>query len=464
MGMKKTNIKCPAFLDRLWRRLSLTFFVLSSVCMVILMITSSSIFNSRNLQQRVNSDYIKEVLQTQNRSILSPMLEKPTQHWPTTMATQLGEELYKLEGPDEDGMLYSINMSSIPLVEVRILDENKTLVGQYISDEKRIFSEKAINISHVVKGSQGIVVGIVEVKLEAAFDPLLDAKNSLRWVIGAWPVVIVNSAIMGIIFGIVASKYVTGRLRNMNIVIERWRQGNFDARIILPNDDELTKHSQHLNDMAQDLELFLSLKQNIAVSDERNRVARELHDTVKQKLFALGLQLAVTKSKPAVMKVAAEHVLEAETITREAQHDLMEIITQLRPTGTSDSSLYERIANISDDFKRRFNVDIQLIGSQNMYCTTNTEHHVVRIVQEALMNAVRRGKASKISISSHVDQDVTTLEIRDNGSGFDASKKTGGFGITSMRDRVRDLPNGKFEIRSSPDAGTHITISWKNEA
>jgi NarL family two-component system sensor histidine kinase LiaS len=456
-------MKCPAFLDRLWRRLSLTFFLLSSVCMVILMLTSSSILNSRNLHNRVNHDYIEAVLQKQNNSILSPMLEKSKQHWPTTMAAQLGEELYKLEGPDEDGMLYSIDMSSTPLVEVRILDEKQTLVSHYINDEKRTFSEKAVIVSHAVKNNQGEVAGIINVKLEAAFDTLLDAKNSLNWIIGAWPVVIVSSAVMGIVFGIVASKYVTGRLRNMNLVIEQWRQGNFDARISLPSDDELTKHSQHLNDMAQDLELFLSLKQGIAVSDERNRVARELHDTVKQKLFALGLQLAVAKSKPAVMEAAAEHVVEAETITREAQHDLMEIITQLRPAGTSDSSLCDRIAAICDDFKRRFNVDIQLIRSPNTHCTTNTEHHVVRIVQEALINAVRHGKASKISVTNQIDQDRTVLVISDNGLGFDASKKTGGFGITSMRDRVSDLPQGKFDIKSNPETGTQIIISWKNE-
>lgn len=49
------------------------------------------------------------------------------------------------------------------------------------------------------------------------------------------------------------------------------------------------RHSEHLNNMARDLEMYLNLKQNLAISDERNRLARELHDTVKQKLFALGL-------------------------------------------------------------------------------------------------------------------------------------------------------------------------------
>ena len=210
--------------------------------------------------------------------------------------------------------------------------------------------------------------------------------------------------------------------------------------------------------------MFLSFHQKMAVGDERSRVARELHDTVKQKLFALGLQLAVAKSKPGVMEAAGEHIREAETIIREARHDLMEIITQLRPAGGSDSSLYERIAVIIDDFKRRFNVMIEVVRTEGANHTTQTEHHVLRIVQEALMNAVRHGKANKISIASHIDQDMTMLVISDNGVGFDTNKKTGGFGITSMRDRMRELPYGRFEISSKPGAGTQLTISWKNES
>jgi NarL family two-component system sensor histidine kinase LiaS len=210
--------------------------------------------------------------------------------------------------------------------------------------------------------------------------------------------------------------------------------------------------------------MYLSLKQNLAVSDERNRVGRELHDTVKQKLFALGLQLATAKAKPAVMEAAHEHILEAETITREAQHDLMEIITQLRPAGTSDTSLFERIGMIADDFRRRFGVSIELSHSDCAQANGHAEHHVLRIVQESLMNAVRHGEASKIVIAGKIEHDTTTLTIADNGSGFDTDEKTGGFGITSMRDRVRYLPHGTFEIKSSAGVGTEITLSWKVES
>ena len=80
------------------------------------------------------------------------------------------------------------------------------------------------------------------------------------------------------------------------------------------------------------------------------------------------------------------------------------------------------------------------------------------------MNGVRHGKASRIVITSTVDHDIATLTIADNGSGFDAAQKTQGFGITSMRDRTQELPDGKFEILSVAQEGTRITLSWKNRS
>jgi signal transduction histidine kinase len=67
-------------------------------------------------------------------------------------------------------------------------------------------------------------------------------------------------------------------------------------------------------------------------------------------------------------------------------------------------------------------------------------------------------------IASKIDHDSTLLTIVDNGVGFDTDKKTGGFGITSMRDRVRDLPHGTFDIQSTAGVGTQIILSWRNES
>jgi NarL family two-component system sensor histidine kinase LiaS len=79
------------------------------------------------------------------------------------------------------------------------------------------------------------------------------------------------------------------------------------------------------------------------------------------------------------------------------------------------------------------------------------------------MNAVRHGKATHIVIEGKTDQNLTTLIVTDNGSGFDTGRKTKGFGFVSMRERIRDLPDGTLEIKSIIDAGTQIKLSWKNE-
>lgn len=481
--MKKHTFRYPAFTGRLWWRLAVSYSVLTFFAMAVLMIISGSVWDYSDFHKIVTPANIEKVVSSEQLSLAQAIDDTSTTKWLEKARDNIREKLKNLEH-DNGGMIYRITSSSVPQVYIQILDRSdKVLISEpsYFPDETtRIFSSQEkisatassvkllperghIWVDIPVADANQKIIGRVRVLFIATFNIWIELKSGLDFVLNAWIILITSSIPIGTACGFIAARYVTRRLKKMNEITEQWRQGKFNARITLPNDDELTRHSQHLNDMAEDLELFLSLKQNIAVSDERNRVARELHDTVKQKLFALGLQLAVAKSKPAVMEAAAEHILEAETITREAQHDLMEIITQLRPAGTSETSLYERIGAVADDFKRRFNVDIQLIRTDTTTCTTNTEHHVVRIVQEALMNAVRHGKANKISIASHIDQDMTMLVIADNGIGFDVTKKSQGFGIASMRDRVRDLPHGKFEIKSSSDAGTQITISWKNE-
>ena len=307
------------------------------------------------------------------------------------------------------------------------------------------------------------IIGYLRVLYIAEFNILIQLQSTLGFLIHIWDMVFFCSVPIGIACGVMASRYVTRQLQRMNEVTERWRQGDFDARIALPNDDVLIRHSQHLNEMAQDMKMYLNLKQDRAVSTERNRVARELHDTVKQKLFALGLQLATAKSKPSVMEAAREHILEAETITREAQHDLMEIITQLHPADTSDSTFHDRIGAIAEDFRRRFGVSIEVNHPIPARLDAGAQHQVLRIVQEALMNAVRHGKASRIVIAGMIDRGMVRVTIADNGNGFDSGRKTRGFGITSMRDRVRDLPGGIFDITSTEGVGTQVALSWKNE-
>lgn len=477
------NRYCPARMKRLWCQLAISYTLLAFVAMLLLMVMLYGMDDYHDFHAAITPANVEKQVASETLTVAQAILDADNTEWRDKARDNLREKLVHLEYGSGTS-IYRITSSSVPKMYIQIIDRT----GQLLLSDPGVFPENVaiqfaaktspstkINVKWLsengpiwvdrpIMDDHNRMIGRLRVLFIAEFNVWVQLQSILNFLLNTWSSVLFLSLPIGIACGLVASRYVTKQLQIMNVVTESWRQGNFEARIALPNDDVLIRHSQHLNDMAQDLELFLSLKQSMAVTDERTRLARELHDTVKQKLFALGLQLATAKAKPTVMATAGEHILEAETITREAQQDLMEIITQLHPAGTSKHSLYERIASIAGDFKRRFDVQVELVRAEHPPCNAHTEHQVLRVVQEALMNAVRHGQATHIIITSKIEHGLCTLAIADNGSGFDTGKPSGGFGITSMRDRVLALPNGKFGINSAAGAGTHITLSWKHKA
>lgn len=481
--MKKWLDRCPAFMRRLWCQLAISYTVLAFCAMTLIMIMLYGANDYMDFRSAITPANVEKLVAGEMLSVAQAIRDAENSAWKNKALDSIRQKLTNMEQGD-GATIYRITNSSHPEVYIQIADgHDRVLISSpsqlpdnvadqfaqhsmkpaAVRDVRLLVENGPILVDMPITGDGDKIIGRLRLMFIAEFSLWVQLQSILAFLLMAWDMLIICSLPIGITCGLIASRYVTRQLRRMNEVTESWRRGDFKERIALPNDDVLIRHSQHLNDMAQDLEMYMGLKQNLAISDERNRLARDLHDTVKQKLFALGLQLATAKSKPAVMEAAREHILEAEAITREAQHDLMEIITQLRPADASEFSFYKRLRMIADDFERRFAVSIVLNGFDGIQPNPLVEHQLLRIVQESLMNAVRHGHASNIVITSKVDQAVVMLTISDNGSGFDASKITQGFGITSMRDRMRDLPHGAFVMRSTPGAGTEITLSWKPE-
>ncbi|MBF0378920.1 MAG: sensor histidine kinase [Desulfamplus sp.] len=484
-NMKNLLKHSPAFMKRLWCQLAVSYTLLTFCAMMLLVVILYGINDYSDFHATLTLDNVEKRVADEKLIIAQAIHDADNAEWLNKVRNNIREKLINLEHGSRTST-YRITNSSRPEMYIQITSRN----GYLLMSDPASFPEKIATLFTAQKklttvrtsvtwlAENGTIwidmpimddhdgrIGHLHVLYIAEFDFMVQLKSVFDFLFFTWGKVFFLSLPIGIACGFVASRYVTRQLQKMNEVTESWRQGDFKVRIELPSDDVFTRHSWYLNEMAQDLEMYLNLKQSLAVRDERNRMARELHDTVKQKLFALGLQLAIAKAKPVVMEAASEHILEAEAIAREAQKDIKEIITQLRPAGTNDGSLYDRISMIADDFRRRFDLNIELKHSEPVKCNGHTEHHVLRIVQESLMNAVCHGKASEIVIACKIDQEVVILMISDNGRGFDIdqSKEEGGFGIVSMHDRVRDLPHGTFEIKSTAGAGTHIRISWKNE-
>ncbi|WP_084218442.1 sensor histidine kinase [Sulfurospirillum arsenophilum] len=473
------------FMNRLWCQLAISYALLSFFAIILIAIMLNSINNYTNFHTAITLENVERIIDSEELIVTQAILDTNNIEWLNKARNNIREKLINLE-QGSGSSIYRITSSSSPKVYIEIIDKNGyPLISDFDDFSKeispylsKIKSQDAIKNSVIWLAKNGAIladkelikhdteelIGHLRIVYIAEFDPWIQFKSVMIFLFHIWGKVLLLSVPIGIICGLIASRYVTKQLQKMNEITESWRQGNFQKKISLPNDDVLMRHSEHLNNMARDLEMYLNLKQNLAISDERNRLARELHDTVKQKLFALGLQMATIKTKSAAMEVAGEHIFEAEAITREAQHDLMEIITQLHPIEGNNTSLFERIVMIAEDFKRRFGISIELKYSEFLQCNTYTEHHILRIVQESLINAVRHGKASKIVIASERHSETITLTIIDNGVGFMTEQKTGGLGLISMHERVQELIDGTFDIKSTVGVGTQITLSWRNES
>jgi signal transduction histidine kinase len=195
------------------------------------------------------------------------------------------------------------------------------------------------------------------------------------------------------------------------------------------------------------------LVKRVAV-DERRRMARDMHDGLAQELAFIAShsqRLSATGEDAAT----AAHLRSA---AERALHDSRTTIAVL--TATEDIPLDQLIVRTVDSFRSRFGVDIELDLRQDMVVEDEWRSALLRILHEALNNAVRHGSAERIRVRLGGDSNGPSLRITDDGRGFDvpAAVSAGeGLGLTSMRERA-DLLGGDLRILSTPGAGTVVEV------
>jgi two-component system sensor histidine kinase UhpB len=194
-----------------------------------------------------------------------------------------------------------------------------------------------------------------------------------------------------------------------------------------------------------------------AQEEERRRVARDLHDEVNQALTAILLRLeALAQDSP---PERSEDVAELKRLANQAMDELLNLARQLRPAALDDHGLVPAIESQLRVFSERTGITARL-NTEGTPDGLDEERQTAlyRVTQEALVNAGRHGGAT------HVEVDLTTtgpsaeLRVRDDGSGFQpAVGESDGLGLQGMAERAR-LVGGELDVRSSPGAGTEITM------
>ncbi|MGF7033438.1 NarL family two-component system sensor histidine kinase LiaS [Paenibacillus mucilaginosus] len=269
----------------------------------------------------------------------------------------------------------------------------------------------------------------------------------------------IGAAIVGLVFGIITSRILVRRTQRILNAAIRWSQGDFTTRISDPSDDELGQLVNRLNQMANQLKQLLRTRQDLATMEERNRLARELHDSIKQQIFAVSIWINTGKTLIGHDEDSARsHLAEAEKLISDTQRELNALIRELRPVAMEGKSLSRALEDYVDAWQRQSGIlaDLKIHGEQ--LASPAIEDAFFRIAQEALSNVARHSQATTVNLRLECG-DRVMLSIRDNGCGFDIRDLARhGIGIASMRERIQDL-GGDMDIRSEIGSGTTVTIS-----
>ena len=201
--------------------------------------------------------------------------------------------------------------------------------------------------------------------------------------------------------------------------------------------------------------------QELAVLEERQRLARNLHDAVNQSLFSAGLIAEVLPRLWDRDQEEARRSLEdLRRLTRGAMAEMRSLLAELRPSTLTDSDLGDLLRQLGNALEGRTNIPVAVTVSGEFILPPNVQVAFYRVCQEALNNIAKHAKASQVEVDLKQDEAVIELRIRDDGKGFDTEQTfSGHYGLGMMRERA-EAAGAQLTVTSQPGHGTELTIRW----
>jgi signal transduction histidine kinase len=191
-----------------------------------------------------------------------------------------------------------------------------------------------------------------------------------------------------------------------------------------------------------------ALQAQVAVVEDRRRLAREMHDGVLQELGYIRSEIS-TFDSPKV-----EGILGASDRALDEARQMLEALGR-----SDDEPLGFVLHRAVEQLAQRYAVTLDLALDESIVVDRPQRHALVRIAREAVLNAVRHGKVDRVKVELSRDDDGSLLRISDDGPGFDLAGRQTGFGLISMRERAEALP-GTFVLTTQPDKGTTVVVRW----
>ena len=244
--------------------------------------------------------------------------------------------------------------------------------------------------------------------------------------------------------------------------VRRWPLGPLFLRL-----HEIEQRIQHYatnEQLTTELrEKTLQQASEAAARAERYRIARELHDSIKQQIFSMSVSAAAAKAlwQGEHSEDAREAVEDIQRSAKEAQVEMQALLQQLRPSPLENTSLVEALHVQAQALGFRTGAQLHVdLGTlpENDRLLPGTQETIFRLVQEAFANIAKHARARTIWLELHTMGQALRIEVRDDGQGFDTAKVRNGMGLNNLHERAQEL-HGRVEVSSQPGQGTIVLIS-----
>jgi signal transduction histidine kinase len=220
------------------------------------------------------------------------------------------------------------------------------------------------------------------------------------------------------------------------------------------------KVQQRTAELQQEMREREQAEHQRALAQERARIARDLHDDLGSNLTEITMLATASPGSKSPPEDAAERMETIAGKSRTLVNALDEIVWAVDPNRDTLASVARYLASYAEEFLAGLKIAcrVQIPNSfPDLVVSGEVRHHLFLAVKEALNNAIRHGNANEINFRVRVNKDRLVISITDNGSGFDTSERSNGYGLLNLRNRLEHL-HGQCELESTPGAGTTVSL------
>ncbi|WP_240157725.1 sensor histidine kinase [Pseudonocardia broussonetiae] len=287
-------------------------------------------------------------------------------------------------------------------------------------------------------------VGIAAMAVLHAYGTIGGGLNELG------PLLVVAWAVITVLIATVATTFTVMGARTAELSQRR-------ARTIADLNETNRRLAESLDENAELHTRLLAQAREAGVSDERARMAREIHDTLAQGLTGIVTQLEAADSADEAAR--RRHVDTARALARESLTEARRSVDALAPGRLAGARLPDAITDMAKEWAETAEVGVHVeVTGDPVPLLPDIEVTLYRVAQESLANVGRHAGATRAGLTLSYMDDVVVLDVRDDGTGFDPTAARTGFGLTAMEQRVRRV-SGTFTVESAPGDGTAISAS-----